>query len=123
MQQQATQAYQQTAKISASPSELEAQLLSKAAAKLLHIKDNWIGSEKMLYPALTYNRKLWSIFLASVAKKDNPMPREIKESIANLGLFVLNHSMKVQTSPSAQKLDVLININREVAAGLRENAS
>ncbi len=119
MQQQATQAYQQTAKISASPIELEAQLLTKAASKLIHIQKNWVGSEKELYPALTYNRKLWSVFLSSVATEDNLLPKEIKENIANLGLFVLNHSMRVQTAPSAQKLDVLININREVAAGLR----
>ncbi len=119
MQQQAAQAYQQTAKISASPSELEAQLLSKAASQLLHIQKNWVGSEKLLYPALTYNRKLWSVFLASVAKEDNPLPKEIKENIANLGLFVLNHTMKVQTSPEQSKLNVLININRDIAAGLR----
>jgi flagellar protein FlaF len=120
MQQQAAQAYQQTAKISANPSELEAQLLSKAAAKLIHIQKNWVGSEKELYPALTYNRKLWSIFLSSVATEDNPLPKEIKENIANLGLFVLNHTMRVQTSPNPEKLDVLININRDIAAGLRD---
>lgn len=119
MQQQATQAYQQTAKISASPSELEAQLLTKAAAKLIHIQKNWVGSEKLLYPALTYNRKLWSIFLNSVTKEDSPLPKDVKENIANLGIFVLNHTMRVQTSPASQKLDVLISINREIAAGLR----
>jgi len=119
MQQQAAQAYQQTAKQTASPSELEAQLLSKAASSFINIQKNWEEGQKGLYHALTYNRKLWSIFINSVTSEDNPLPKEVKENIANLGLFVMSHSMKVQTAPEPQKLNVLININRDVAAGLR----
>ncbi len=41
MQQQAALAYQQTAKKTASPRELEASLLSKSAAQLQRIRDDW----------------------------------------------------------------------------------
>ncbi|MGD1933649.1 MAG: flagellar biosynthesis regulator FlaF [Candidatus Phaeomarinobacter sp.] len=38
--------------------------------------------------------------------------------MANLGIFILKHTVSVQASPTPEKLDVLININREIAAGL-----
>ena len=31
----------------------------------------------------------------------------------------MKHTIKTEAKPEAQKLDVLININRELAAGLR----
>ena len=43
----------------------------------------------------------------------------IRQNVANLGMFVMNHQRELQISPEARKLDVLININRELAAGLR----
>ncbi len=46
MQQQAAAAYQQTAKKTANPRELEASLLSKSAAQLQRIKDDWDNKKK-----------------------------------------------------------------------------
>ncbi len=119
MQQQAAQAYQQTATQTASPRDLEAQLLVKAAAKMINVQENWETEKSNLNVALTYNRRLWSIFLNAVTKEDNPLPKEARENIANLGLFVFNHTLKMASEPSAENLSVLININREIAAGLR----
>ena len=34
----------------------------------------------------------------------------------------MKHTLATQTEPEARKLDVLININRELAAGLRASA-
>jgi flagellar protein FlaF len=63
------------------------------------------------------------VFVSSVTKDDNPLPKEIKEGIANLGLFIFNHTLEVQARPAPEKLTSLININREIAAGLREQAA
>ena len=69
--------------------------------------------------ALKFNRKLWNVFLNSATREENPLPVAIRQNIANLGIFVLNHTIKLEARPEPSRLDVLININREVAAGLR----
>ena len=108
------QAYGKTAKVVANPREHEANLLTKAAQQLMSVKDPFDPRSD----ALTYNRKLWTVFAGSVTGEDNPLPDNIKENIANLGIFILKHTVSVQASPTPEKLDVLININREIAAGL-----
>lgn len=123
MQQHATQAYQTMAKRTGNPRDLEANLLSKSALNLQRIRENWELAETELVPALKFNRKLWNVFLNSATQEENPLPAAIRQNIANLGLFVLNHTIKLEARPEAAKLEVLININREVAAGLRAQAS
>ena len=119
MQQQAAAAYQQTAQQTVSPRELEANILSRSASELVRIQDAWNGADEALEKALMFNRRLWSVFIDTVSKEDNPLPNEIKQNIANLGVFVLKHTVDVQLEPKPEKLDVLININREIANGLR----
>ena len=119
MQQHATQAYQTTAKRTGNPRDLEANLLSKSAINLQRIRDNWDDASSDLSAALKFNRKLWNVFLNSATREENPLPAPIRQNIANLGLFVLNHTIKLEARPEPSRLDVLININREVAAGLR----
>jgi flagellar protein FlaF len=115
----AAQAYQTIAKQTASPRDLEADLLLKAASRLQAIRDNWDDTKATLEEALLYNRKLWSIFLTSATGGDNPLPSDVRQNVANLGLFVMNHTVNVTADPKPEKLNTLININRELAAGLR----
>ncbi len=122
MQQQAALAYQTVAKQTINPRDLEANLLSRSAAHLQRIRENWEQQNGELRLALKFNRNLWNVFLTSATSNDNPLPQAIKQNVANLGLFVLNHTLKTEMRPEAEKLDVLININREVAAGLRAKA-
>jgi flagellar protein FlaF len=119
MHQQATQAYQQTAKRTGNPRDLEANLLSRSAADLQRIRENWEASRDELRQALTFNRRLWNVFLSSATNNDNPLPQALRQNVANLGIFVMKHTIKTEAKPEAQKLDVLIKINRELAAGLR----
>ncbi len=122
MQQHATQAYQTVARRTGNPRDLEANLLSRSATNLQRIRENWQLADAELPVALKFNRKLWNVFLNSAMRDDNPMPAPIRQNIANLGLFVLSHTMKVEVRPEPSRLDVLININREVAAGRRASA-
>ena len=123
MQQHATQAYQTVAKKTGSPRDLEANLLTKSAIALQRIRDNWELADTELLGALKFNRKLWNVFVNSATNDDNPLPAPIRQNIANLGLFVLSHTLKLEVRPEPGRLDVLININREVAAGLRSSAT
>jgi flagellar protein FlaF len=115
----AVQAYQSVAKQTASPRDLEADLLLKAASRLQAIQDRWDSEQGTLDQALLYNRKLWSIFLTSATSEDNPLPTDVRQNVANLGLFVMNQTVSMLSNPKPEQLKPLININRELAAGLR----
>ena len=116
--QHAAQAYGKVAKETSNPRELEANLLLKAAARLQAVRDGWDQKSGELDDALLYNRKLWSIFLVSVTREDNPLPILVRQNVANLGVFVMNQTVALAAEPKREKLGTLININRELAAGL-----
>lgn len=119
MQNSAALAYQSVGQQTVSPRLLEANLLSRSAAQLQRIRDDWDNLQEGLSTALTFNKRLWSIFLNSVTSTDSPLPKDVRENVANLGVFVMKHTLSTEAHPDAHKLDVLININRELAAGLR----
>src|SRR5690349_21794082 len=116
--QNAAQAYSNVAKQIANPRELEAQLLLKAAARLQSVQDGWAARKSELNNALLYNRKLWSIFLTSVTSAEHPLPVAIRQNVANIGLFVMKQTLAIAGDPQREHLNSLININRELAAGL-----
>lgn len=122
MQHKAAQAYGKTAQATTNPRDLEANLLIKAATKLQAVKDNWQGKNDQLDQALLYNRQLWTIFVTAVTREENPLPTQIKQNIANLGLFIFNQTLSIQREPVPGKLTTMISINREIAAGLRGKA-
>jgi len=117
--QQAATAYSRVAQATHSPRELEAAILIKAAARLQAIRDDWASRHLELEDALTYNRKLWTVLVSSATEATNPLPAPIKQNVANLGIFVFNHTMALIGEPRPERLGVLITINRELAAGLR----
>jgi flagellar biosynthesis activator protein FlaF len=116
--QNAAQAYGAVARQIASPRELEADLLLKAASRLQAIHDSWDSKRAELDAALLYNRKLWSIFLTSVTEADNQLPVAVRQNVANLGLFVMNQTVAMLNNPQRTGLAALVGINRELAAGL-----
>ena len=122
MHQHGAQAYQQTAKVVETPRQRESALLMKAAAGLQKVKDEWdTSTQEELRSALTFNRKLWTIFMSAVTQDDSPLPQEIRQNIANLGMFVMNQTREIlyEGVPQAEQLTVLVQLNRQIAAGLR----
>lgn len=47
------------------------------------------------------------------------MPIAVKQNIANLAAFIFTRTLSIESDPKAEKMPSLININREIAAGLR----
>jgi flagellar protein FlaF len=105
------------------PRELEAHVLMKAAARLQVIRDNWAEKQGELDDALIKNRKLWTILVAGVTEENSPAPLELKQNIVNLGMFIFNHTIALTAARDVdpERLNVLININRQISAGLRGN--
>lgn len=117
--QQAASAYSKVAQATQSPRELEAAILMRAASRLQVIRDDWTAKRPELFEALNYNRKLWTVLVSAATEETSPLPVAVKQNMANLGIFVFNHTLEVMTAPAPDRLGVLITINRELAAGLR----
>jgi flagellar protein FlaF len=114
----AAQAYARVANTTASPREIEAKALLMAANKLQAVMTNADATYEQTSEALMFNRKLWSIFLSEAQRDENPQPLDVRQNIANLGIFVLSHTAALQISPQRHHFKPLIEINRNIAAGL-----
>jgi flagellar protein FlaF len=111
-------AYAQQQKRNLSPREVEAMAFTKAAVLLEEAKGK-TGSIEEYAKALRFNHLLWTIIQADLTEPENQLPDEIKANIMSLSIFVDKQTTKAMRSSNAIDLDVLININRNLAAGLR----
>jgi len=119
----ASKAYTNVARETATPRELEASLLLKAAAKLQAAYDTWKDRKPAaLDEAILYNRRLWTVFMDAVMSNDNKLPAPVRQNIANLGVFVMGETYSLMTKPKPDHLTSLIAINRDIATGLRGKA-
>ena len=114
-------AYQNVESATLDGRSLEASLLIKSAARLAAVQQNWDapGREEMLDESLRYNLRLWTVFQAEMANKDNPIPMEIKRNLLSLSAFIDRRTFETISYPDPAKLDILIAINRNIAAGLQ----
>ncbi|WP_243370211.1 flagellar biosynthesis regulator FlaF [Geotalea sp. SG265] len=101
--------------------ELEASVLTRAAQMLKACQDNWGAPdrEKKLQEALKFNQKIWSFFQAELSAPDNPLPKKLREDILSLSLFVDKRIFEIIAFPESEKLAIVIDINMNIAAGLR----
>ena len=117
------EAYRTVQKTTKSGRELEASVLTTAALMLQNVQNNWEASDRdaRLDEALRYNQRIWSIFQSELAGSDNPLPRKIREDILTLRLFIDKRILEVMAQPVTEKLAAIINININIAAGLRSS--
>lgn len=120
--QNAHESYSNIAKVTNPPRQLEASLLLKSASQMQAVHDKWSDNVSALESALHYNRRLWTVFVNSVSKEDCDLPLAIRNNVASLGLFIFKQSLDMQLEPEPEKLLPLININKEIAAGLSTQA-
>src|SRR5271165_3810787 len=96
----ATRLYKAVSEKIASPRGTEADLLLEAAVRLQKIQGNWDSRGPTdLDEALRYNRILWTIFTSAVTKPENPLPQAIRQNVANLGIFVMKHTIAILVDP------------------------
>ena len=101
--------------------ELEARALIKTASLLNVIKENWEEKKDDLDDALNMNRRLWTILTGNINDADNPLPVEIKQNVANLAYFIFKRTIDIMANPRPEALEIMININLNIARGLFEN--
>ena len=115
---QAAQAYARTSQVTGNARDVEAQALLQAAKRLRDVQTNWKGPDASMHKALLFNRRLWSIFLSAAEDNGNQNSLDIRQNIANLGIFVMKQTLEMQMDPDPKKLTSLIEINTNIAAGL-----
>lgn len=103
--------------------ELESRALIKTASALNMIKEHWSEKQNELEDALEKNRKLWTIIASAMSEEDCQQPVEVKKNILNLSMFIFKRTVAISLEPKPESLDVLININMNIAKGLAGNAT
>ncbi len=105
--------------------ELEASVLSRAGVMLKQVLENWNATDRdaKLLEAIKFNQKVWSFFQAELSDPENPLPRNLKQDILNLSLFIDKRLFEIMAYPDPEKLSIVIDINFNLAAGLRTKPS
>ena len=117
-----TEVYSKVQTSALSDRDAEAAVLMKAAAMMKHVQTHWSSPERdtNLEKALRYNQRLWTFFQVALLDEKNPLPQAIKEQVLRLSVFVDRRIFEILARPAVEKLDILININSNLAAGLKE---
>ena len=102
--------------------EIEAAALTKAACKLRECQHNWDSKDgkQKLNEALKYNQLIWNIFQGELKKDDNPLDKGLRADLLRLSAVVDRQIFDTMGNPSPDKLDLVIDINNNIAAGLRQ---
>jgi len=118
-------AYESVDKTTMSGRDVEAAVLTKAALKLKECQNNWDAHDRdeKLEVALKFNQRIWSILQGELASEDNPLPTQLKVDLLTLSAFIDRRIFETMAYPTSDKLTVIININNNLAAGLRKRLS
>jgi len=100
--------------------ELEAHVLLKSAKFLSDLQGDWDNvTPDILEDTLRYNRQIWVMFYDNAMNNtEGDRPNDLRSNIVNLANFIFKRELDIIGTPEKNKLDVLVNINREIAAGL-----
>ena len=100
--------------------ELEGRVLLKAAKMIKDLQDGWDSIDgDVLEATLKYNRQIWMMFYDTALENPNgDRPDALRSNIINLANFIFKREVDIIAAPEKGKLDVLININQQIAAGL-----
>ena len=115
------EAYRAGQKSNMTGREIEAAALSRCALLLTECRNSWDGPDhhEDLSEALRTNQIVWSILQSELARDDNPLPIEIRQNILTLSVFIDNRIIEIMAHPEPEKLKIIIDINLNLATGLR----
>jgi flagellar protein FlaF len=114
-------AYEKVRKQTISGREIEASVLERGAIRLRRCQENWKGIkfDKDLDEALRFNQRVWDIFHSDWQSPRSTLPADIRRDLISLSIFVRKKTLDIMAYPEARKLDILIQINENLAKGLR----
>lgn len=95
---------------------------SMALARAANLLDDGLrqGSRVQLEDALKRNQRLWGQIERIVGPDGHPLPIKVRADLLSLARFVRRQTLKALISGAVADVRPLIDINREIAAGLAE---
>jgi len=104
------------------PAQTEAWAMIEAAKRManaiLNGPDDDPDTNKMRKDALRLNWRLWTIIQAELTQQRPDLPPDLQRNMLTLCNFIDKHTVGALFKPTAEKLSVLIDINRNIATGL-----
>ena len=113
---------QRTSLENAPPQAAEGWALVEMARRLEALKETPDDLENIRTQVRT-NWRIWTIFQANLVDPECTVPREIRENLLNLSNFIDKRSVELISDPKVEKTQVLVNINRQIGAGLMGSPS
>ena len=116
------QMYESVSRTTLSGREIEAAVLTKGALKLRECQNGWDQADckAKLQEALKFNQRMWSVFQGELGREDNPLPKPLRRDLLRLSAFIDKRIFETMAYPSPEKLTAIIEINQNIAAGLRQ---
>ena len=113
--------YEKTQKETVPGRDVEVNVLEKAAVMLKRCQENWIDDSfnRALDDALRYNQKIWDVFQNDWRSPDCQLSKGLRENLLSLGIYVRKTTLDIIAYPRKEKLTSLININENLASGLK----
>lgn len=104
------------------PAQTEAWALLEAAKRMASAivsgPQNDKDTKENMKQALRLNWRLWTIFQAELLEENCVVPDEIRVNMLTLCQFVDKQTVKILAGPTPEIMVPLIDINRNIAAGL-----
>ena len=99
------------------PRETEGRALLESARRMAEAQNK--PEDKLgLSKVARLNWRLWTILQAELCAPECALPADIRTNMLNLSNFIDKSMVGILANPQADKLDILININRQIASGL-----
>ncbi|MGE5514875.1 MAG: flagellar biosynthesis regulator FlaF [Bacteroidota bacterium] len=105
------------APVPGNPRQSEAWALTEAARRISEAKERH-GAGAEFLAAIRLNWRLWTIFQAELSSAESQVPDEIRGNMLSLCNFVDKVTVDIIAEPTVDKANILITINRHIAAGL-----
>jgi flagellar protein FlaF len=104
--------------------EVEFSVLRKAALLFRRaqtsINPGYLNDE--VEEAIAFNRRVWEVLRSGWQDQKCALPTEIRQNLLNLSAYMAKAEIAFRAEPCAERLDSMIQVNENLAAGLEASA-
>jgi flagellar protein FlaF len=119
MQPGSHQAYSRAQTMGDNPQETFARSLLEVARRMTDLQTpTSIPEEEAFDHVLVLNLRIWSAIASEMLDPRQTAPDDVKGNLLSLHRFIDNHTLDVLAERTREKLEILIQINRNLVAGM-----
>lgn len=104
------------------PAQTEAWALIETARRIQEGAATVADDPEPLKEAVRLNWRLWTLFQANLSLEECGVPDSLRSNMLNLCGFVDKRSVAILIDPAVESVQVLVDINRNIAGGLLAGA-